>query len=315
MKKNKFLFLIFVNLILIAFLMLPYFHLDRYYLRFFTMLFMWVALAECWNISSGYTGYIDFGPVGYFGIGAYATAIMMTQFKFTFFISIIFSGFIAGLIAFFIGTPTLRLKGAYFAIATFSFAESIKQIVLSFDSIFKVNFFYGSYGITLPICLNYKMFYFLMLFMGYFLVLITYFIDKSKFGLALKAINDSEIASEMIGINTTAIKLTAYTISGFFIGIIGGIYSYWITYITPNDVFNIHKTVQMIIMTLLGGMGSVVGPVIGATFLSVISEILGAEFVEDYLILVGIIIVLIVLIAPDGIIGIKKWKFSSKQKD
>ncbi len=282
-------------------------------MRFLTLLFMWIALAGCWNISSGYTGYIDFGPVVYFGIGAYTNAIMMTYFKIPFLIAFLSGGIIAGLIALIIGTPTLRLKGAYFAIATFAFAESMKQIVLSFDRTFNVSFFQGSHGITLPICTNYKLFYFLMFFCSMIVFIITFIIENSKFGLALKAINESEEASEMIGVNTTGIKLTAYVLSGIIIGIIGGIYSYWVTYITPDDVFNVHKTVQMVIMTLLGGMGSIYGPLIGATFLSVISEVLGAEFVEDYLIIVGVIVILIILIAPSGIAGLKKWKSFLKQ--
>ncbi len=292
----------------------PFAGVDRYYLRFLTLLFMWIALSGCWNISSGFTGYIDFGPVVYFGIGSYTTAIMMTLYKMPFVISFISGGIIAGIIALIIGAPTLRLKGAYFAIATFAFAESMKQIVLSYDRTFNANFFNGSHGITLPICTNYFLFYFLMLLMAVLVVIITFFIENSKFGLALKAINESEVASEMVGIDTTKIKLTAYTISGILIGIIGGIYSYWVTYITPDDVFNVHKTVQMVIMTLLGGMGTLFGPVIGATILSIVSEVLGAEFVEDYLIIVGVIVVLIILIAPSGIAGIKKWKFSFKQK-
>ncbi len=308
MKK---LLLILIIFVLVA--SLPLFGIDRYYMRFFTYLFMWIALAGCWNISSGYTGYIDFGPVVYFGIGSYSTAILMTLLKIPFFISIFAGGIIALIISTFIGLPTLKLKGAYFAIATFAFAESMKQIILCFDRTFHVKFFMGSYGITLPICNNYNLFYYLMLLIAGIIVVITFFIEKTRFGLALKAINESEEASQMIGINTTLIKLSAYMISAFFISVVGGIYAYWVTYITPDDVFNVHKTVQMVIMSLIGGMGTLIGPILGATFLSSISEYLGAEFVENYLIIVGIIVVLVILIEPSGLYGLKKWKKYLKQ--
>ena len=91
--------------------------------------------------------------------------------------------------------------------------------------------------------------------------------------------------------------------SAFFLGLLGGIEAYWITYITPTDVFNVHKTVQMVIMTLLGGMGTFLGPIVGASFLTLLSEYLGATFVEDYMILVGAIIIVIILIMPNGIVG------------
>ncbi len=313
MFKNKFFLVILIGFA--TFFFLPFFYYDRYLIRVLTLLFMWISLSEAWNISSGYTGYIDFGPVVYFGIGAYTTAILMTKFKISFFIAFIFGGFISGIIAVIIGIPTLRLKGAYFAIATFAFAESMKQIILSFDRTFNVNFFYGSHGITLPICTNYKLFYFLMLSVTILLFLTTSLLENSNFGLALKAIRDSEQASELIGIDTKKVKLSAYLISAIYIGIVGGIYSYWVTYITPDDVFSVHKSVQMVIMTLLGGMGSIYGPVVGATLLSIIFEILGAEFIEDYLILVGIILICIILITPSGIMGLKRWKYFLKQED
>ncbi len=294
--------------------MLPLFGIDRYYMRFLTYLFMWIALSGCWNISSGYTGYIDFGPVVYFGIGAYTCAMTMTIVKFPFLLSIVTGGGIAVVISYIMGKPTLKLKGAYFAIATFAFAESMKQIVLSFDRTFNVKFFMGSHGITLPICTNYNLFYYLMMLMAVLVVLITFLIENTKFGLALKAINESEQAAQMIGIDTVKIKITAYGISAFFIGVTGGIYSYWVTYITPDDVFNVHKTVQMVIMTLLGGMGTFLGPILGATFLSSVSEFLGAEFVEDYLIIVGVIVVFVILVEPSGIYGLKRWKKFLKPK-
>jgi branched-chain amino acid transport system permease protein len=282
----------------------PFMTSSEYTLRLATVVLFWVAMAGCWNIMSGYTGYIDFGPVVYFGMGSYATAIAMTKYGISFFPALAVSGLTAALIALPIGIPTLRLKGAYFAIATFAFAETMKQLALEFDRTFNVTFFEGSHGITLPLGGHDNTFFFYcILAVTVAVVLVHYGIEHSKFGYALKAIHEAETAAEISGVNTAAIKLRAYATSAVLLGILGGIEAYWITYITPADAFNVHKTVQMVIMTLLGGMGTLLGPVVGAAFLTVLSEVLGTTFVEYYLILVGAIIIGIILVMPQGIVG------------
>ncbi|MBI4964663.1 MAG: branched-chain amino acid ABC transporter permease [Desulfomonile tiedjei] len=288
----------------------PLFGPSEYVLRLMSVVILWIGMAGCWNMMSGYTGYIDFGPVVYFGLGSYVTAIAMTKFASPFFPAVILAGGISALIAFPIGVPTLRLRGAYFAIATFAFAEAMKQVTLEFDRTFGVSFFQGSHGITLPIGGHDNTFFFYCVFAVTFaIMLVHYGIEHSKFGYGLKAIHEAEAAAEIAGVDTTAIKLRAYVTSAFFLGMFGGIEAYWITYITPADVFNVHKTVDMVIMTLLGGMGTFLGPVIGASVLKILYEILGTTFVEYYLIMVGGIIIVIILIMPSGIVGtIKDWK-------
>jgi branched-chain amino acid transport system permease protein len=283
---------------------------SEYLLRIATVVLLWIGMAGCWNIMSGYTGYIDFGPVVYFGIGSYTTAIAMTKYSLPFFPSAFLAGIVSVLVAIPIGITTLRLKGAYFAIATFAFAETMKQVTLEFDRTLGVSFFQGSHGITLPISSHGNTFFFYcFLVVTFSVVLVHYGIEHSKFGYGLKAIHEAEGAAEISGVNTTGIKLRAYINSAFFLGLLGGIESYWITYITPGDVFNVHKTVQMVIMTLLGGMGTFLGPIVGASFLTILSEILGTAFVEYYLIMVGAIIIAVILIMPRGVIGtIKEWK-------
>ncbi len=279
-----------------------------------TSIFLWISLAGSWNISSGYTGYIDFGPVGYFGIGAYSTALCMILFHIPFGFSVIVGGVIASLISFFIGVPTLRLKGAYFAIATFAFSESMRQIVLSFDRTFNIEFFSGSHGLTLPMSNNFEMFYYIMLALATLVTAFNIFIEKTRLGLILKAIGESEKDAESIGINPSFFRLLVYSVTAFFISIAGGVYAYWVTYITPDDVFNLHKSVQMIIMTLIGGMGTLAGPIVGAIFLSTVSEFLGVEFIENYLIILGFVVIATILIEPSGFAGLKKWKKYFKSK-
>ena len=285
---------------------LPAFHMSGYVLHLISMIFMWITLASCWNLMSGYTGYIDFGPVVYFGIGAYTTALLMTRATMPFFPSIIIGGLMAVCFAIPVGIPTLRLRGAYFAIATFAFAEAMKQVTLEWDRVVGTSFFQGSHGIILPIGPSHKFFYYTFLVVMSVLFAVSYLVERSRMGYALKAIHEAEDAAELSGVNTLKIKVSAYAISAFFTGIVGGVDAYWLTYITPNDVFSVHITVKMVIMSLLGGMGTLLGPVVGASFLTLVSEPLWARFPYDYLIIVGVIIVVVIVAMPRGIMG--AWK-------
>ena len=284
-------------------LILPFIGLEGYRLRFFSLIFMWVALAGCWNLMSGYTGHIDFGPVAYFGVGSYCTALLMIKGGFPFFLSVFLSGVVCAALSLAIGLSTLRLQGAYFAIATFAAAEALKQIFLEGDRVVGMEFFGGAHGLTLPPPLPGIFFYYIMLFFMGLVVGLTAVIQRSKFGYGLRAIREAEQAAELSGVPTLRIKVQAYILSSSLIGCIGGVEAYWLTYIIPDDVFNVMRTIQMVIMTLLGGMGTILGPVIGASFLTLISEFLGARFVYDYLIFVGMVIVVVILLMPQGIMG------------
>ena len=282
---------------------LPLVGLEGYRLRLFSLVFMWVALSSCWNMMSGYTGYIDFGPVAYFGVGSYCTAILMIREGLPFILSVFLAGWICAGLSLVIGLPTLRLQGAYFAIATFAAAEGIKQVILEWDRAAGFEFFGGAHGLTLPAAPPESFFYYMMLFFMGLTVGLAAVLEKSKFGYGLRAIREAEQAAELSGVPTLGLKVRAYVLSSSLIGCIGGVEAYWLTYIIPDDAFNVMRTIQMVIMTLLGGMGTVLGPVIGASFLMLISEYLGAKFVYDYLILVGLVIIIVILLLPRGIMG------------
>jgi len=287
----------------IVLVFLPMFGLEGYRLRLLSLLFMWVALAGCWNLMSGTTGYIDFGPVAYFGAGSYCTALFMIKGGLPFLLSVVLGGCICGILSLFVGLSTLRLQGAYFAIATFAAAEALKQVVLEGDRVLGIDFLGGAHGLTLPPPPPGYFFYYVMLFFMGLVVSLAALIHKSKLGYGLRAIRDAEQAAELTGVPTFWIKVRVYILSSTLIGCIGGVEAYWLTYIIPDDVFNVMRTIQIIIMTLLGGMGTILGPVIGASFFTLISEYLGAKFVYDYLIFVGIVIVAVILLMPRGIIG------------
>ena len=286
--------------------LLPHMGLDGYRLRLLSLVFMWAALAGSWNLMSGYTGYIDFGPVAYFGAGAYALAIFMIHGGLPFWPSLAFAGIFCALLALGIGWATLRIRGAYFAIATFAAAEALKQISLEWDRVAGVEFFGGSHGLTLPPPPSGEFFYYLLLGFMSLVTGVSLFFERSKFGYGLKAIRGSEQAAELSGVPTFSLKVRAYILSSALIGCLGGIEAYWLTYIIPDDVFNVMRTIQMVVMTLMGGMGTLPGPTIGAAFLTLAAEFLGARFVYDYLTLLGIVIIVVILLLPRGVMSLVK---------
>jgi len=283
-----------------------------YLLRFLTFVFMWIILAGSLNIVTGYTGYLDFGHVVFFGIGAYVTGVLMVNLGIPFLPSMFAGCAVAVAVALSVGLPVMRLGGAYFAIAMLAFNEAIKQVVLEAKAVTK-----GGLGLSLPVYANYTFFYYVMSLAMVATIVITYWFERSEFGYALKAIRGSEITAEVSGVNTLKSKLVAFGLSAFLAGMAGGIYAYWMTFIYPYDVFSVLMTVQMVIMLFLGGAGTVAGPIIGATILSAISEFLWARFVYLYPIILGIVVIAIVRFMPRGIIGMlrkRKLKWLSSRE-
>jgi branched-chain amino acid transport system permease protein len=292
-----------IFLILILFAVMAPLKASGYWLRFLTFIFMWIGLAGSLNLLTGYTGYLDFGHVAFFGIGAYITGILMVHLGMPFFPAMFIGAILAAVMAVIVGIPTMRLRGAYFAIAMLAFAEAMKQVVMEFD-----RFTGGGNGLSLPIYTNYLFFYYIMFLTVILTIGVTYWFEKSKFGKALMAIREAELAAEVSGVNTFRCKLVAFGISAFIAGIIGGIYAYWMTFLYPGDAFSVLITMRMIIMAFLGGAGTLLGPIIGASFLAAVEEVLWAEFKYSYLIIVGFVVVFVVLVLPRGIVGLVKEK-------
>lgn len=301
--------------IVALFLLVFPFGVTGYLLRFLTLVFMWVILAGSINMVTGYTGYLDFGHIVFFGVGAYVTGVLMVNFALPFFVSMFAGCLVALAVGLGVGVPTMRLRGAYFAIAMLAFAEAVKQIVFEARSVTG-----GGLGLSLPVYANYHFFYYVMCLAMIATVAVTYWIERSEFGYALKAIRGSEVAAEVSGVNTLKYKLAAFGLSAFFAGMAGGIYAYWMTFIYPYDVFNVAMTVEMIVMMFLGGSGTLAGPIIGTITLTTISEILWARFIYLYMIILGIVVILIVLVMPHGVVGLLKgvrglkWLSSKPEK-
>ncbi len=296
-----------VILIIVAFLALFPKLFPGYWVRVLTGIFMYGTLASALNIIAGYTGYVAFGNSVFFGIGAYTVAVTMTNHGWNFYLGIILGGIVAAVFAFVVGFPLLRLRGPYFTIATIGVNGAMLEIVNNLE------FTGGGEGITLPLIrmspeATYAFFYYLMFAVLILTIIVTYWLSRNRFGYALRAIRANEEAAGAIGINAPIYKTTAWMISAIFTAFAGGIYAYWMTFIDPSGVFDIMIGVKSFVMMLLGGGGTVLGPIIGASILELVSEFVWSNFLFLHMMILGIIIVITVMFMPRGIVAFFKRK-------
>jgi branched-chain amino acid transport system permease protein len=280
-----------------------------YPVRLATVIFMWAALAGSWNLLAGYGGAVDLGPVVYYGLGAFVTAAGMVKGGLPFVLSCSLAGVVAMVVAFAVGTPTLRLRGAYFAIGTLALAESGKQLALAWDRLTKMPLTGGSAGISLPLNASYVLFYYVMLALMTAVTAAALWLRESKFGYGLRAVGENDRLAEASGVNAHALKRRVYVGSALVIALTGGTAGYWLSYVNAAEVFSAAITFQMVVMALLGGLGTPFGPVLGAAFLTLCAEFLGTRFVYHYLIAIGVIIVAVSLFLPTGLVGLARlWQ-------
>lgn len=282
------------GLLIIGAFLLP-FKAGPFTIRFLTDIMIFAILASAWNIIGGYTGYASFGNVVFFGIGAYATAVSMAKFAIPFWGGLVVSALLAATFAMLMGLPILRLKGHYFAIATLGVAEAMKALVKNLEITD------GNVGIVLPISRSVNLFYFCALGTLLLTALTVYLVTKSRLGYGLVAIREDEDAANAVGVNTTLFKSIAFTLSGFFSGIAGGIHAYQSTFIEPDPVFDVVITVKIIVMSVFGGIGSIAGPIIGAFSIEYITEYLSHHFLVAHALFFGVIVILAIIFMPRGV--------------
>jgi branched-chain amino acid transport system permease protein len=310
MKGGRAILLAGVLGVCVLLLLLAPFFAGGYWMRVLTTVFMFAVLAESWNIVAGYCGHPSFGNVVFFGIGAYTTCVFMVKLGLPFYVGILAGTLLATGYCILLGFPILRLKGHYFAVATLGVAEATKELVSNLGEITK-----GSEGISLPLIPGdvetiYMVFYYIMFAIMALTVLTTFFISKNRIGYAFRAIRSDEEAASTQGINTTRYKIIAWALSAFFTALVGGIYAYWTAFIDPEGVFSVNITVKMIIMCLLGGPGTVLGPIIGAFVFEILSEFIWGAFIYAHASFLGILIILIVIFMPGGFMNVLKERLS-----
>jgi branched-chain amino acid transport system permease protein len=269
------------------------------------------VLAQSWNIIGGFTGYPSFGNSVFYGLGSYGVAIAMVQWKLSFGIGLLFGVALAVAFALLLGLPVLRLRGPYFAIATLALGQVMTAIVSNLEVAGR------NIGLVLPILRNDVLFYELSLIALAAVTVTVAWLTRSRFGLGLVAIRENEESAAVMGINTTLYKVLAFTLSGAFTALAGGIHAYWITFLDPESAFDISLNVKMIIMTVFGGSGTVFGPLFGAFLLSGISEVLATAMTSVASLFYGLVIVLVVVLIPRGLADLTRrfgtlgWRYFS----
>jgi branched-chain amino acid transport system permease protein len=276
-----------------------------YGLRVMLQLFMWIALAQSWNLISGLTGYVSFGHVAFFGMGAYTTALLIARLGWPWLVASLAGGLMAAVLALVIGWPCLRLKGPYFAIAMLGLNEVLRVLASYFEGLTG-----GGLGLSLPTLDASLPIYYAMGGVAALVTLVAYLIVTSRFGLRLMTIREDEVAAEAMGIDTFHYKLYAFLLSAVGPGVVGGLSARDQGYIEPISVFPLVTTITMIVMVLFGGKGTIWGPVIGAVVLFTFQELVWARFIYLHQLLFGAIMVAVVLAMPRGILGMLQQKYS-----
>jgi len=303
------LFALIASLLLLGLAIFPWLGLPVYFVSLLFIVFLYVTLASSWNLIGGFAGYLSFGHVAFFGIGAYVTALMMKGLNLSPFWTILSSlpaGGMAALIAFIVGYPCLRLRGPYFAVITFCFAFVVELAVKNLDILG------GPEGLwlksmDLPIHVIRAILFEVMLVIMVLAIALGIWTSRSKFGAGLRAIKEDEEVAQTMAINSPKLKLQAFALSAFFPGMAGGVYAYHLTYIHPDIVFDVMISILIVLMALFGGGGTWLGPIIGAVVLTLVNEGLStfvkAEFAR---IIYGCLFIGVIIFMPNGIMEFLK---------
>ncbi|WP_171904645.1 branched-chain amino acid ABC transporter permease [Sporolituus thermophilus] len=289
---------------------LPYLGIKTYYLHIAILSLINALLALGLNVIAGYTGQLSLAQAAFFGIGSYTTALLMLQQKISFWLAAPLGIACATLIAILIGIPTLRLKGPYFVISTLGFGEIVRLILLNWESVTRGP--NGLPGIPAPdpISLGFTVLAFDTKVAAYYLnltvlllVLVVYSNTiNSRVGRALRAIRNDQIAAEVMGINLTFYKVLAFAGGAALSGLAGALYAGYIRFISP-DTFTLGEAINILVMMVLGGMGTIIGPILGSVIITYLLETM--RILADYrLIIYGLLMFIIILYLPSGFAGL-----------
>lgn len=300
---------IFLGILLLALLAFPLLQFTvgglNYWLHMLLFTFMYIAMASSWNIIGGYAGYTSLGHNVFFAIGGYFVGIFLVYFDVSPFITAPIAGLVSLAFGLLFGLISLRTRGPAFIISTIALVMLVK---IGFDN---WDYIGGTNGMTMPPILNLSIdlvkfpFYYYMLLIAIAAVYVSYRIRHSKFGLGLRAISQDEVKAEVAGIPTNYYKILAFGISGLFVGMAGGIWGYYLTYLRPNIFLVILVAAQMVLMSVLGGKGTVAGPVIGAVLFIAVDEFFVANlgFTELNIAATGLLLAIALIFFPLGIVG------------
>lgn len=272
------------------------FYVDGYGLGLLLGMTGYVTLASAWALFSGRTGYVSLATVAFFGIGAYTVAVLSETLPYP--LVLLVAAGIGLAVALVVGLSTLRLAGVYFVVFTFGLAELIRQLVTWYETTVT-----GTLGRYIFLPFGPEHIYWQLLVLCAVTLAITWWVGRSRLGLALRVIADDEVVASHLGIDIARTKLALFAISAVVITLVGAIQAPRWTYVEPGIVFNPQVSFLTLIMALLGGASRLWGPVLGAIPLYLLFEWLSANFPNHYSILVGLLFILIVFVLPKGVIG------------
>jgi branched-chain amino acid transport system permease protein len=285
---------------------------DQYLVRLAITLAMYCALAQSWNFIGGFTGYPSFSTAAFFGLGSYAGAILQIH-EAPIVLAWIGATIFVGAFAVALGAIILRLKGHYFAIGSIAVVEVVRLVISSMSDLTG-----GGDGLNVPLISGGPAFVsMIMLYVMMAIMLIvfavTWYVDQSRFGFGLRCIQQNEDAANMVGVHTTYYKIIAFMLSACFTGTVGAVYATWVGYIDPTESFNILMTIKVPVMALLGGAGTVFGPIVGTTVFIVLEEVFWANFLDWNRAILGVVIVVLVFFIPGGLLKLDYRRILSRR--
>ena len=268
------------------------------------LIMLYMSIGQMWNLLGGYSGLVSLGQQIFIGLGGYSLAIITQVYQLNLFLGIVVGGVLSVIFAAFISFPIFKMKGVYFTIGTWVIAETL---TLLFSNWAYVNYAAGIY-ITVSRNLSWSSLYFLSLVIGLGSVLLVFVIMRTKLGLALMAMRDNESAAEVMGVEMYRTKLTIFLISALVTGMAGAAMYLNVAYITPYSGFGINWTVAAVFIVIIGGIGTMEGPIIGAIIYVILNQYL-YSLPGISMIILGAVAIIIILIAPRGIMGTLHDKF------
>lgn len=275
---------------------------DNFLVQQATFVCMFCALALSWNIIGGYAGYPSFATAAFVGLGSYAGALLQNA-GVPMVLAWMLATLITGAFAAMLGFGLLRMKGHYFAVGSISIVEVLRLVASSWSGLTG-----GGEGLNLPIMpggpqFAGRVFLYAMLAVMVLAFVMTVLVDRGRLGFGLKCIQQNEDAADMVGVDVVRYKTFGFALSALFCGTVGAISASWVSYIAPTDAFSILMTLKVPVMVLLGGPGTVLGPVIGATSFVIIEQAVWSRFLDYNQAALGIVVVLLIFFLPGGLLG------------
>jgi branched-chain amino acid transport system permease protein len=272
---------------------------NRFFLHLSIMVLLYALLGSSWNLLGGYTGQISFGHAAFFGTGAYASTLLLLRFGISPWLGMLVGAVLALLLSVPLGWLTFRLRGPYFALATLAFAEIVRVIVYNWDTLTG-----GGDGLNILTDLGGVVrFYYIILALTVAALLVMRACVRSRWGYFLNAIREDEDAAEALGVPATRMKVIVLAVSAFFVALGGSFFASYQLYINPDLVYESQLSIQMIVVTIVGGIGTLEGPVVGALIIVPLSEYFRSVSPVANPLIYGLFIVVFMLFLPEGIVS------------